>query len=197
MRLIADRSVEENAANTDRMKTQVAVLNSLRRAVSTALLVALGTAAAVAWTPTAAAQSKGDVQISLVARKVTTGADGKEKLLAADTARPGELIQYDAVYQNKGQRDVHKLAPTLPIPAGMEFVAESAVPAATHASLDGRTFAPFPLMRKVKRPDGRLEEQPVPLAEYRALRWSGGDLAAGATTRVVARVRLQTNVAAK
>lgn len=179
------------------MKTQLVVLKSLRRALATGALVALCAAALPAFTATAAAQSKGDVQISLVARKVTTGADGKEKLLAADTARPGEVIQYDAVYQNKGQREVHKLAPTLPIPAGMELVAESAVPAAAFASLDGRTFAPFPLVRKVKRPDGRLEEQPVPLAEYRALRWNGGDLAAGATTRVVARVRLQTNLAAK
>ena len=179
------------------MKTQLAVRKSVRRALATGALVALCAAALSSFTSTAAAQSKGDVQISLLARKVTTDAEGKEKLLAADTARPGEVIQYDAVYQNKSRREVRQLAPTLPIPAGMEFVAESAVPAASHASLDGRTFAPFPLLRKIQRPDGRVEEVPVPLTEYRALRWSAGDLAAGATTRVVARVRLQTNVAAK
>lgn len=169
---------------------------------TTALRVArLGAALALAFTLAsardAAAQTKGDVQISLIAQKVKTDAEGKEVLIAADTAKPGEVIQYDAVYLNKSRKEIHNLAPTLPIPAGMEFVAESAKPAPASASVDGKTFEAFPLVRKVTKPDGRIEEVPVPLSEYRALRWQVGDLAAGANTRVIARARLQTTVAKK
>ena len=179
------------------MKTNQPVLSKPRRSALAVGIATVCVALSLAWTDPAAAQSKGDVQISLIARKVTAAPDGKEKLLAADTARPGEVIQYDAVYLNQSRKEVRNLAPTLPIPAGMEFVAESAKPVASQASLDGRTFEPFPLVRKVTRPDGRVEEVPVPLSEYRALRWNVGELKAGATTRIIARARLQTNVAAR
>lgn len=179
------------------MKANQTVITHPRRSALAGSIAAVCVALSLAWTEPAAAQSKGDVQISLLARKVTAAADGKEILIAADTARPGEVIQYDAVYSNTGKKEVRNLAPTLPIPAGMEFVAESAKPAATQASLDGRTFEAFPLVRKIKRPDGRVEEVPVPFSEYRALRWNAGELKAGATTRIIARARLQTNVAAR
>ncbi len=175
------------------MKIRFVARQSLRRCVTTGALASLLLGGAFA----ANAQSKGDLQVSLIARKVTADAGGKERLVAADTARPGEVIQYDAVYLNKARRELRNLSPTLPIPAGMEFVAGSAVPAAALASVDGRTFEPFPLVRKVKRPDGRIEEVAVPFSEYRALRWNSGDLEVGATTRVIARARLQTNVASR
>ena len=179
------------------MKTKQTVLTHPRHSALAGGIAAVCVALSLAWIQPAAAQSKGDVQISLLARKVTAAPDGKEVLLAADTARPGEVIQYDAVYSNTSRKEIRNLAPTLPIPAGMEYVAESAKPAATQASLDGRTFAAFPLVRKIQRPDGRLEEVPVPFSEYRALRWNAGELKAGATTRIIARARLQTNVAAR
>ena len=179
------------------MKAKQTVLSQPRHSALVVGIAAVWVALSLAWAEPAAAQSKGDVQISLLARKVKADAEGKEQLIAADTARPGEVIQYDAVYRNTSRKAVLNLAPTLPIPAGMEFVAESALPVPAQASLDGRTFAPFPLVRKIQRPDGRIEEVPVPVSEYRALRWNVGELNADATTRIIARARLQTNVAAR
>jgi len=49
--------------------------------------------------------------------------------------------------------------------------------------VDGITFAAFPLRRPVRQPDGTVIEQPIPWSEYRALRWSIGDLNAGKSIR--------------
>ena len=138
----------------------------------------------------AGAQNKGDVAISLVAQKVSVGADGKEVLRPADRAFPGEVVQYDAHYHNEAQKPVGALQPTLPIPRGLEYIPDSAKPAPSQASVDGKTFAALPLTRRVTRPDGSFKDEPIPAAEYRALRWSVGDLAAGQTVTVTARARL-------
>ncbi len=138
----------------------------------------------------ARAQSKGDVVVSLVAQKVSVGADGKEALRVADRALPGEVIQYDAHYKNGGTKEVRALEPTLPIPSGLEYLPDSARPAPAKASLDGKTFAAFPLMRPVTMPDGQVVEHPVPFAEYRALRWNFDGLPAGQSITVSARARL-------
>jgi len=143
------------------------------------------------WADSAVAQSaKNDLAISLTAKKVVRQADGKEKLLPADRAFPGETIQYDALYLNQSAKSLSGVAPTLPIPNGMIFVPESATPAPAQASLDGKKFQPIPIMRKVTLPTGEEKEEEVPATEYRALRWNAGDLAAGAKTTVTARTKL-------
>lgn len=146
-----------------------------------------------AGSPTATAQSanaKNDLSISLTARKVVLQADGKEKLIVADRAFPGEVIQYDALYKNQSAMPVTSVAPTLPIPVGMVFVPESASPAPSEASLDGKKFEPLPIRRKLKTPGGGEAEVEVPAIEYRALRWNAGELAPGAKTTITARTRL-------
>ena len=140
--------------------------------------------------PRAVAQGRGDVIVSLVAQKVKVSAEGKEILQPAERAFPGEVIQYDALYHNQSATEIHNLAPTLPIPSGMEYLPEGATPAPAEASLDGKTFAPIPLKRKVTRPDGTVREEEVPASEYRALRWQMGDMAAGKKVTVAARARL-------
>ena len=138
----------------------------------------------------APATAKSDLAISLTAKKVVKQPDGKEKLLAADRAFPGEVIQYDALYVNQAARPLTSVAPTLPIPNGMIFVPNSATPAPAEASLDGKSFQKIPIRRKVMTPAGEEKEEEVPATEYRALRWQPSDLAAGATTLVTARTRL-------
>lgn len=143
------------------------------------------------WAAAPAAQnSKNDLAIALTARKVVKLADGKERLLPADRAFPGEVIQYDAQYVNQSAKPLNNVAPTLPIPTGMVLVPESASPSPAEASLDGRTFQPIPLTRKVRLPNGEEKEEVVPATEYRALRWHIGDMAAGTKTLVSARTRL-------
>ena len=76
-------------------------------------------------------------------------------------------------------------------------MAGSAKPANATASLNGIDFAVMPLKRMVKKSDGKLEGQVVPLLEYRALRWDLGDLAQKNKVVVSARARVnQVSVSA-
>lgn len=167
-----------------------------RRFFSALFTVALLAAVCLGATPLSAQTApKNPVAISLTAQKVTKDAEGKEQLKPADHAMPGEVVQYDALYKNTSSAGVKNLAPTLPIPPGLEFLPETVSPMPAFASVDGRTFAPFPLVRKVTKPDGTVEEQAVPASEYRALRWTVGDLEAGKAILVSARARLAMNSA--
>jgi len=136
------------------------------------------------------AQNAGDVHVTLKAQKVLRSKDGKETLQLADRAFPGEIIQYDALYQNQGKKGVHNLEPTLPIPAGLEYLPDASSPAPVKASLDGRNFEAVPLVRAVKTADGSVKQEQVPYSEYRALRWEVGDLDSGKTAVISARARL-------
>ena len=121
---------------------------------------------------------------------VVTQADGAETLQPAQTVKPGDVLQYSTVYTNPGQRAVNRLVTNLPIPVGTEWVATGTLPSTVLASLDGKVFAPVPLMRKTRRADGQWVDVPVPLAEYRSLRWPEQQLAAGASFTTTARVRV-------
>ena len=158
--------------------------NRINRAIGLALL--LGALCAGA----ANAQNASDVVVTLKAQKVERTKEGKEVLRVADRAVPGEVIQYDALYRNQSKKGIRNLQPTLPIPAGLEYLPDSAKPAPSKASLDGKNFAPIPLMRQVALPDGKTKEEPVPASEYRALRWELGDLDSGRNALVSARARL-------
>ena len=150
-------------------------------------------AAAPASAPAAkpgAPAAKPDVESVLVARKVELDAEKKEKLIEASTARPGELIEYRVTYTNKGQGVVRDVLATLPIPADTVFQRAGVVPAGARASLGDGKFLPIPLKRKVKLPSGKEEEIDIPLSEYRAIQWSLGELAAGKSVVVAARVRV-------
>jgi uncharacterized repeat protein (TIGR01451 family) len=132
-----------------------------------------------------------EVQVRLTAHKVTQDAKGIEKLAPASEIKPGELVEYRAVYHNDGDSKVQKLFATMPIPVGTEFLPKTASPAGAMASLDGTTFSPMPLKRKVRLADGRLVDREVPASEYRYLRWSLGTLASKQEEVVRARVRVE------
>lgn len=136
------------------------------------------------------APGRANVVPQLSAFKVAASADG-EKLVSADKIAPGEVIEYQVRYANTGAKPAKNLQATLPIPASLEWVPNSARPAAdVLASLDGKTFALMPLMRKVKAPDGTEKTVAVPSSEYRFLRWSISSLGAGQSVQVAARARL-------
>lgn len=130
-----------------------------------------------------------DVTSTLVAQRVET-VDGKVVLRPAAQGKPGDVIDYSTTYRNGGTAGAAKLLATVPVPAGTTFVAGSAAPAAALASTDGVRFAPIPLMRMVRLASGADRSEAVPLAEYRALRWDVGTLAAGASAVVSMRVRI-------
>jgi len=163
------------------------------RSIRLALAILIVAAAGVAGPARA---GEGAVAVELTANRVTKS-QGKEVLVPADKAQPGELIEYRALYRNDGKSDARGLMATLPIPLGTQYVPNSALPRGVEASLDGRTFAAVPLKRMEKLPDGRAVEREVPVAEYRALRWPLGALPAKQSRTVTARVRIEpTPVAA-
>ncbi len=135
------------------------------------------------------------VSSQLLAQRVDTVA-GKPVLKAAGDGKPGDVLQYSATYRNTGATPAGKLLATVPVPPGTTFIAASAEPAQAQASTDGATFAPMPLTRLVKQADGTTRKEPVPLADYRALRWEIGTLPAGATTVVSLRTRIDSPVVA-
>ncbi len=116
--------------------------------------------------------------------------DGSETLAPAKTIGPGDLLEYRTVYTNRAPRPISRLVTNLPIPSGTEWVSTGTRPNTVLASLDGKLFAAVPLMRKLQRADGQWINVPVPLAEYRALRWPEQQLAAGSSFTTTARVRV-------
>ena len=135
----------------------------------------------------------GEVVADLTARKVVASPAGKELLESAETARPGDVIEYRATYTNQGTGTVRNLEGTLPIPSWTEYLPGTASPAAARASIDGKLYGPIPLKRKVNYSDGRQEIVDIPWAEYRFVRWNLGELAPAAKAEGVLRVRVMTS----
>ena len=136
-----------------------------------------------------ASAADNNVSVALHAFKVVTSAAGT-KLVPTDAAQPGDTIEYQVTYSNKGAAPAKDVLATLPVPqGGLAYLADSATPAAVQASVDGTTFAPLPLSRTVTR-EGKQVTEPVPVSEYRFLRWKLGDIKPGASTTVSSRMRL-------
>jgi hypothetical protein len=128
------------------------------------------------------------VQVSLDRKKVSL-VDGKEQLVPATSAKPGEVIEEVATYSNRSKK-TFKVDATLPVPQYTELVIDSTRPTNVKASVDGKVFAPLPLTRKVKQPNGVEVQQLVPVSEYRFLRWTGVDLGPEKSFAVSARFKL-------
>lgn len=145
-------------------------------------------AASLALTQVALAQAP-SVTSALTASRVEL-VDGKSVLKPAAKVKPGDVLEYSATYVNAGKTAVERVQATLPIPAGTALLADTAKPANAQASTDSLKFAAMPLKRIVKSADGTSREKLVPLADYRALRWEIGTLAAGKDAVVSLRVRV-------
>lgn len=131
----------------------------------------------------------------LLAQRVDLVA-GKPVLSPAGEGKPGDVLQYSATYRNTAATPATKLLATLPVPPGTTLIQASAEPTQAMASTDGNTFAAMPLTRMVKQADGSTRKEPVPLAEYRALRWDIGALPPGGSMVVSLRVRIDAPVVA-
>ena len=138
----------------------------------------------------ARAAAEAGVEGVLTQTKIVVGADGKESSVSADKVKPGDLIEYQVKYTNKGAAPVGNLNVTLPIPKGLELIGQTDLPRGATASLDGVNFEAAPIKRSVKRTDGTTTLELVPLAQYRALRWVVGQLPAGKSAVMTARVKV-------
>lgn len=138
----------------------------------------------------AEAGKKDDIEVKLTQSRVSINAAGVETHQTAEQIKPGDILEYRASYHNTSNHLIKGLQGTLPIPTETTFVPTSGMPAGVWASVDGTQFAAIPLKRKVKLPSGKEEEQEIPVGEYKALRWNLGDLDAGKSATVQARVKV-------
>jgi uncharacterized repeat protein (TIGR01451 family) len=159
-------------------------MNRAFKSLGFAMLVAATAMAAHAQAP-----SNGPIETRMEARKVQRTSDGKEMLVPAQVAKPGDVIEYAVTYRNAGQAAVSNLEATLPIPAHTELIRGSTRPASAKASLDANAFGEMPLQRRTTRA-GLDALEPIPEREYRYLRWYPGELAPGKSVTFVARVKV-------
>ena len=125
---------------------------------------------------TAQKVSSEPLQVKLVRSKIVLES-GREVMQSAAIATPGDILEEVATYTNVSKAPLKSVEATLPIPASTELVMASIKPANAKASIDGKNFSKIPLTRKVRQANGVEVEQPVPLSEYRYLRWYPGELA--------------------
>ena len=129
------------------------------------------------------------LRIKLVRSKVAVE-KGREVLVSAAFAKPGDTLEEVATYTNTSKSTLKGFEATLPVPANTELVMASVKPANAKASADGKTFSKLPLVQKLRQPNGVEVEQPLPLDQYRYLRWYPGELAAEKSMTVVARFKV-------
>ena len=55
-----------------------------------------------------------DVKVQLTASRIVKSAQGKESIVSGESAKPGEIIEYRAVYKNSGTAAARSMAATLP-----------------------------------------------------------------------------------
>jgi uncharacterized repeat protein (TIGR01451 family) len=150
-----------------------------------ALTVAMSAQAA---TPTAAAKaSAGPIAIHLTQALVVV-VDHKETLRSADQVKPGDLIEYRAVYTNTSAKPVEKLVATLPVPDGLDYVAGSAKPTGSVVRLatkDGK-FVPEAVMTA----NAAASRAVAAIPDYRWVHWTFDKVAVGQSVEVVARARV-------
>ena len=139
----------------------------------------------------AATAAPNDLAVELAVYRINH-ADGREVLTPTEQVHPGDELEYQARYRNRGKTPVSGVQAILPIPAGSVVLAlASPRPAQPLASTDGQRFERMPLMQSVLLPDGKREQRPIEAARYRTLRWSLGEIAPGGEKTVSARVRVE------
>ena len=87
------------------------------------------------------------VSVTLSAWSVTLDKAGKERFKRAESAKPGDVIEYRAELRNVSRATLKDQALTLPVPPGTAYVPSSARPAQAQARADGGKFEAMPLMR--------------------------------------------------
>jgi uncharacterized repeat protein (TIGR01451 family) len=132
-----------------------------------------------------------EVKVLLIANKIIK-VDGNEQKQPGDKAQPGEVIEYVAEYKNPDKSMVKDVVATLPVPAGMEYIPNTATPGQVMASTGDDNYAPVPLKRAVRGADGKLTQELVPYSEYRSLRWTLGQISGGMSKSVKARMKVKT-----
>jgi len=139
-------------------------------AYTMAFVGALGSVAAVA-----ANKAPSPLSSELKAFVVQTTDSGKEKLSSLTEAEPGQTIQYQLTYKNKGKGALKGLTVTGPIPANTHFLGKSMntkVKSDRLVSIDGgKTYEKEPVKRMKVMADGTKKMVVIPATKYTHVRW--------------------------
>lgn len=164
-----------------------------------ALVLSLAMALTIALMPVSARAAELPApSLELAAFKVVPATPARpEHLVDAAQTRIGDRLEYVATYRNPTAAALHHVVVTVPVPRdGVEYLMDSAAPQANLASTDGKQYAALPLARVKVAADGHRASAPAPAADYRFLRWDLGDVPAGATRTVRARVQVTATTSA-
>ena len=124
---------------------------------------------------------------------VVSAKDGKETLAPAETAPPGQVMEYAITAANSAKSALKKVQVVGPVPKNTAYVEKSAQKAdLLEVSIDdGKTFAKPPIKRTVTGPDGKSSEIEVDASEYTHLRWTLPEIKGGASQELRYRVRVK------
>lgn len=125
--------------------------------------------------------------ISVVNAFVVKSDNGKEILVPVNTTtavKSGDVLEYQGLFTNTGDR-VRKVDVTLSIADGLELVG-GVVPQHASASMDGNRFVRMPIRVNI---GGQVQN--LPLAQYKALRWTIEDVGLGGTAVVKYRAKVK------
>jgi hypothetical protein len=123
------------------------------------------------------------VDVNLHAYKIEMQ-NGKEKLVGATAAKPGDVIEYRVTYANKSA--------VLPIPVGTSYIEHSAQPSNISART-GQADAQYFKIPLASTPATAAAQSNVPVSDYRFVRWQLEKLDAGQNKVVSVRVRVMVS----
>lgn len=133
------------------------------------------------------------IQASLARKKIITKA-GIETSENADVVKPGDVIEESVTYSNVSDKSISQFVAQLPVPSNTELIVNSLKPSAAFASIDGAQYAAIPLKRGAakasKSNNAPAVPVPVPISEYRYLRWAQNEIKPGKSLTVSARFRV-------
>lgn len=122
------------------------------------ILLCLGAVSMDAWPLSALA---GGFTGTVTAFVVVPGDDGKESFMPADRARPGDVIEYRLLYENRGSEAVTGVSIVDPIPFGvvcMPATATSPPDCSVEFSIDhGKSYHAWPIKVRVISKEGERE----------------------------------------
>ncbi|NDJ24651.1 DUF11 domain-containing protein [Nostoc sp. B(2019)] len=138
-------------------------------------------------------KTQGQIQLRLEAEKQVVAKDqqGKqsqkwEPLKGQVMVRPGDILRYTLIGENKSDRQLKNLTLNQPIPQGMQYVLKSANitnnAQITYSIDGGRSFVENPTI-KVTLPKGKVETKPAPASIYTHIRLQISSVAAKAIVK--------------
>jgi uncharacterized repeat protein (TIGR01451 family) len=117
------------------------------------------------------------------------------KRVPAESASPGEVMEYTLAYANRGDEAAREAVVDDPVPEGTRYVAGSATGAGADITFSvdgGKTFAKAEqLTVEVKLPGGKTEKRPASPDAYTHVRWTLKEVPAGTSGALAFRVQVK------